>query len=79
MYNANVPMTSHSLTTMIERIEPEVVFAVPYVLKLIAESQRGLTALRACGAVTTSGGACPEELGNLLTENDIHYVTALGL
>lgn len=79
MYNTNVLLTSHNLTSVLENVKPEVLFAVPYVLKLIAESQRGLDALRACGTVTSSGSACPDELGNLLAENDIHYVTSLGL
>jgi acyl-coenzyme A synthetase/AMP-(fatty) acid ligase len=79
MHNANVPVTSQSLITVMEKIEPEVFLAVPYLLKLISESPRGLKALRACNVVNTSGSACPDELGNLLTENGVHYVTALGL
>jgi acyl-coenzyme A synthetase/AMP-(fatty) acid ligase len=79
MYNANVPLTSRGLTAALEEVKPEVFFAVPYVLKLVAESQRGLAALRACATVSTSGSACPDDLGSLLTESGVHYVTALGL
>jgi hypothetical protein len=79
MYNANLPATAQNLIQVMQKVEPEVFFAVPYILKLISESTFGLKVLRACSTIITSGSACPDSLGNLLTENGVHYVASLGL
>jgi acyl-coenzyme A synthetase/AMP-(fatty) acid ligase len=79
MYNANLPATSQNLIEVMQNVQPAVFFAVPYILKLISESPVGLEALRACNVVNTAGSACPDSLGNLLTDYGVHYVTSLGL
>jgi acyl-coenzyme A synthetase/AMP-(fatty) acid ligase len=79
MYNPNLPVTSQNLVLVMQKVVPEVFFAVPYTLKLITEDAMGLEALQACSVVITAGSPCPDSLGNLLTDSGVHYVTSLGL
>ena len=78
MYNANLPFTSDNLSSVLEYVQPEAMFGVPYLLKLLAESQRGIAALRDLKVVASSGSAIPDEIGNLLAQNDVNLVTFFG-
>ena len=78
MYNASLPLTCSNLTDAMEAVRPEIVHAVPYSLKLIAENQRGTEALKACEVVSYAGSSCPDELGNYLTTQGIKLVSGLG-
>jgi acyl-coenzyme A synthetase/AMP-(fatty) acid ligase len=72
------PLTSLSLLSLLEKVGPSAVFAVPYTLKLAAEVDRSMEILSKCEVVTFSGSACSDELGNLLTEKGIHLVSICG-
>ena len=76
--NASQPSTSMSLISMLEDVRPEVIFVVPYTLKLLAESQRGIRALKNVKLVSSAGGPCPDEIGNLLVENGVNLVSLYG-
>ena len=78
MYNASMQLTSTNLTATIEAIHPEVILSVPYGLKLIAENQRGIEALKACKIVSFAGSGCPDELGDYLTNQGIKLVGGFG-
>ena len=78
MYNANMPLTSSNITQVLEEVKPQILFAVPYALKLVGETQRGVDALKTCDIVSAAGSACPDELGNRLTEQGIHIIVYLG-
>jgi hypothetical protein len=54
------------------------VWTVPYVLKLLAEKRDGIDALKECKVVSCSGSRCPDELGDLITREGIHFGTAFG-
>jgi hypothetical protein len=71
LFNANVPHTNQALTAAIAAARPEIVWTVPYVLKLLAESEEGILALRHCHIVSSSGSRCPDDLGDLLTEKGV--------
>lgn len=60
-----------SLTAAINASKPEIVCTVPYVLKLLAESDEGIEALKRCSIVSSSGSRCPDELGDMLTERGV--------
>ena len=78
MYNPNLPLTSGNLVSILETVKPEVMFGVPYHLKLLAESQRGIAALRALKVFASGGSAIPDEIGDLLVKNDVNIVTLFG-
>jgi len=54
------------MTKAITAEKPEVVWTVPYVLKLLAEKRDGIEVLKQCKVVSCSGSRCPDELGDLL-------------
>jgi hypothetical protein len=47
------------------------VWTVPYVLKLLAETERGIQVLKKCKVVSSNGSRCPDELGDLLTARGV--------
>jgi acyl-coenzyme A synthetase/AMP-(fatty) acid ligase len=71
LFNSHVPQTNSTLCEAIEAARPEIVWTVPYVLKLLAETERGIQALKKCKVVSSSGSRCPDELGDLLTERGV--------
>jgi hypothetical protein len=71
IFNANVPQTNKALTAAINASRPDIVWTVPYVLKLLAESSDGIDALRRCAVVSSSGSRCPDELGDMLTKRGV--------
>ncbi len=78
MYNASLPLTSSNLTAAIEAVRPGVFLCVPYGLKLIAENQKGIDALKTCKVVAFAGSGCPDELGDFLTNEGIKLVGGFG-
>ena len=76
--NAHLPITTHNLETAIAEIQPMAVFAVPYTLGLLAESQVGLQGLSKCEMVSSSGSVCPDDLGNRLVEAGVNLVSIYG-
>lgn len=56
----------------------EIFYGVPYALKLLSESDQGLSLLRNLKIVMYGGSAMPDELGNLLVSNGISLVGHYG-
>lgn len=77
-FNANLPMTSDNVISTLKGNLPEVVFSVPYTLKLFAESQAGIDILKTAQVVSASGSACPDDIGNKLVANGVNLVTLFG-
>ena len=77
-YNANVPQTGQGLTEVIECARPGLIAAVPYSYKLLAETQKGVNALRSCDIVMSGGSACPDDLGNRLVGHGINLIVQFG-
>lgn len=78
MFNGNVPQTHDTITAAIQAASPEIVWTVPYVLKLLAEKRDGIEVLKRCKVVSCSGSKCPDELGDLMVKEGIHFGTAFG-
>jgi acyl-coenzyme A synthetase/AMP-(fatty) acid ligase len=73
LFNCHVPQTNDTVTAAIKAANPEVVYTVPYVLKLLAEREEGLDVLKRCKIVSSAGSRCPDELGNLLVDEGVHF------
>jgi acyl-coenzyme A synthetase/AMP-(fatty) acid ligase len=78
LFNGNVPQTHDTVTAAIRAADPEIVWTVPYVLKLLAEKRDGIEVLKKCKVVSCSGSRCPDELGDLMVREGIHFGTVFG-
>ena len=66
--NANMPYTASALIEVCKAVQPDVFLTVPYILKLMAEMDEGVTELVKCKQVVSSGSQLSDELGDKLTE-----------
>ncbi|KAK2757279.1 putative NRPS-like protein biosynthetic cluster [Arachnomyces sp. PD_36] len=78
MYNASLPLTEPNLLEIMRKHKFEIFYGVPYVLKLLSESNEGIEALAAMQVVMFGGSACPDVLGDLLTEAGVNLVSHYG-
>ena len=76
--NANLPLTHDNLAEAFAVAQPAIVYAVPYILKLLAEGSQGVSLLQSCDQVVSVGSQCPQELGDYLVENMVNLGTWLG-
>lgn len=79
MWNAALPLTAEFVATALEEARPESVAAVPYMLQILVDDPRGITALRQCKLVTYGGAPCPDELGDRLVSEGVHLGGSFGL
>ena len=78
IYNASLPLTSRNLLKIFTDHKFEIFQAVPYALKLLSETQEGIDALAALKVVNFAGSACPDALGDLLTDNGVNLISHFG-
>ncbi|KAK4955913.1 putative NRPS-like protein biosynthetic cluster [Elasticomyces elasticus] len=80
MYLANhsLPVTSSNMLRVISAAKPQLVVAVPYVLKLLAEKEEGVQALAAADLVLFNGSGCPDDLGDRLVAAGVNLVANYG-
>lgn len=80
IYLANyaLPLTRQSVTKMVEHVKPQLFHCVPYVLKLLAESEQGVRALASVEVVLYAGSSCPDDLGDLLVRRGVFLVANYG-
>ena len=79
IYDASLPLTEINLISALEALHPELLLTVPYGLKLLSESESGIKALRNCKLVSYAGSACPDELGDYLSDCGVRLVSTFGL
>lgn len=79
MWNAALPLTAEFVATALEEARPESVAAVPYMLQILVDDPRGIAALRQCKLVTYGGAPCPDELGDRLVSEGVHFGGSFGL
>ncbi|OQD82866.1 hypothetical protein PENANT_c019G05982 [Penicillium antarcticum] len=79
MWNSALPFTADLLVAALEEAEPESIAAVPYILQLLINDTRGIAALRRCMLVTYGGAPCPDELGDRLVSEGVHFSGSFGL
>ncbi|KAK7414427.1 hypothetical protein QQX98_006705 [Neonectria punicea] len=78
MMNAALPLTMPTLVEIMRAHKFDIFYAVPYALKLLAESDEGIGALAEMPVVMFGGSACPDALGNLLVDNGVNLVSHYG-
>ncbi|KAL8933717.1 MAG: hypothetical protein Q9216_006236 [Gyalolechia sp. 2 TL-2023] len=76
--NPHVPITRDSIYEALRVARPQVVHAVPYVLKLLAERPESVDVLKSCSEVITVGSRCPDELGDRLVDLGVNLCSWLG-
>ncbi|KAH7079432.1 hypothetical protein FB567DRAFT_532567 [Paraphoma chrysanthemicola] len=77
-FNYAVPLTKQNLMTTIDHVRPDLLFCVPYILKLLGESQDGIRSLASVDLVMYGGSACPDDLGDTLVKNGVNIVANYG-
>lgn len=79
MYNASLPLTATSLlATLNEHPDIQVLYAVPYALKLLSESDEGLHSMAPLELVMFGGSSCPKPIGDTLVQNGVRLVSHYG-
>ncbi|KAH8880787.1 acetyl-CoA synthetase-like protein [Thozetella sp. PMI_491] len=76
--NYAIPITRQSLMDMIDTVNPELCHLVPYMVKLLAESEEGVQSLAKVKLVLFGGSACPDDLGNRLVDQGVYLVANYG-
>ena len=78
LYNASLPLSETNLVKAMEAMQPESFHGVPYALKLLSESERGIETLRRCKLVLFGGSSCPDDLGDKLVNAGVYLVSHYG-
>ncbi|PTB61870.1 acetyl-CoA synthetase-like protein [Trichoderma citrinoviride] len=78
LYNAELPLTQEYLLKIMQEHHFEIFYGVPYALKLLSESQKGISLLQELKVVMYGGSACPDDLGNLLVDNGVNLIGHYG-
>ncbi|KAL1297517.1 hypothetical protein AAFC00_005034 [Neodothiora populina] len=79
IYNARLPLTSsHLVATLQQHPDIRILYAVPYALKLLSETDEGVALLRRLDIVMFGGSACPKPIGDKLVENGVNLVGHYG-
>ncbi|EED14989.1 NRPS-like enzyme, putative [Talaromyces stipitatus ATCC 10500] len=73
-----VPQTHDTVTAAVKAANPDIMWTVPYVLKLLAEKPDGIDAIKNCRFVSSGGSKLPDELGDMLTEAGVHIGMQFG-
>lgn len=78
MYNADLPLTASHLVSTLQQNDIQILYAVPYALKLLAESEQGIKLLSALELVMFGGSACPKPIGDKLVAQGVRLVSHYG-
>lgn len=76
--NHSYPVTQQNLIDAMKVAEPEMLSAVPYVLKLMVETEEGIELLTKPDVVLFAGSGCPDDLGDQLVEKGVNLVANYG-
>lgn len=76
----NIPLTSANICRIIRNspTPPVQHFAVPYVLKLLGETEEGVQTLANFEAVSFAGAAVPDDLGDRLVKAGVNLISFYG-
>ncbi|KAI1340163.1 acetyl-CoA synthetase-like protein [Xylariaceae sp. FL0016] len=77
-HNAALPLTNKNLVDAMLAMDPESFHCVPYTLKLLAETQEGVEALKKCKTVICGGSSCPDDLGDIVVQQGVPLVSHYG-
>jgi acyl-CoA synthetase (AMP-forming)/AMP-acid ligase II len=78
LYNSNLPLTQQTLLSIIKRYDFQILYGVPYALKMLGESAEGIDALAKLKVVMFGGSACPDALGKRLVDHGVNLISHYG-
>ncbi len=78
MYSASLPLTHENLLHVMQTYRFDVFYGVPYALKLLGESPKGIKALAKQKVVMFGGSACPDALGDKLVDHGVNLISHYG-
>ena len=78
IYNANLPLTGNNVLEAMKVTAPESFHGVPYVLKLLCETEGGTAELAKCQQVLFGGSSCPDDLGDQLVNAGVRLISHYG-
>ncbi|KAF4969423.1 hypothetical protein FSARC_3354 [Fusarium sarcochroum] len=70
--NYGLPLTRETVVAQLKAVKPEIFHCVPYVIKLLAESEEGIQILVDMKIVLYAGSGCPDDLGDRLVERGVN-------
>lgn len=76
--NHQLPVTRQNLLASLKVAKPEIICAVPYVLKLLAEKEEGIAELAKAKVVMYGGSPCPDPLGDELVSKGVNLAGNYG-
>lgn len=79
LYNASLPLTKDYLIQILQNHDFEIFSAVPYALKALSESTKGVELLKQLKMVTFGGSPCPDALGDMLVAAGVNLVSRYGM
>jgi hypothetical protein len=80
LFPSELPLTTSNITRALENApKTDGFYVVPYVLKLLGESDQGVGLLKGFKIVTYGGAACPDELGDRLVREGVRLVGHYGM
>ena len=78
IYNNSLPLTGQNLIDTLERHDIDIFYGVPYALKLLSESDKGVELLTNLKAVMFGGSPCPKPIGDKLVARGVNLVSHYG-
>lgn len=72
MSNPNLPVTANNVIEVLHLVKPDVLHVVPYTMELLAQTERGIDAMKRCQRVVFSGSGAPDDLGNDLVAKGVN-------
>ena len=78
LHDQKVKMSPGSLYAAISTADPQTIFTVPLVLKILAETEEGIQLLVGRLMVSWAGTRLPDELGDMLVSRGVHLGTIFG-
>ncbi|RFU27493.1 hypothetical protein B7463_g8837, partial [Scytalidium lignicola] len=79
IYNVTLPLTKEYLIQSLESHSFELFAVVPYALKVLSESNKGIELLKKLKLVLFGGSPCPDVLGDMLVNNGVNLVSIYGM
>jgi acyl-coenzyme A synthetase/AMP-(fatty) acid ligase len=79
IYNYALPLTNQNVVKAVEYVKPEIFHTVPYVIKMVAESEEGIQTLTSIRLILYGGSSFPEDLGNQLVKRGVFLAANYGV
>uniref|UniRef100_U4LLH7 Similar to Linear gramicidin synthase subunit D acc. no. Q70LM4 n=1 Tax=Pyronema omphalodes (strain CBS 100304) TaxID=1076935 RepID=U4LLH7_PYROM len=76
--SADLPITGANLMQCVITNRPEIMFTVPYLIKLMAETDGSIPELAKLNRILYSGASCPQVLGDKLISGGATMISCMG-